>query len=102
MTQPLQVHAMTADNAISAPCIYALYIWYDLCWKCVHRQVDFSLYEPSLVVEHVKTAVKLTYCDRHVTGTLKSKLPLLGATSNYSNRALYTDPACGIKCLFKV
>lgn len=79
-----------------------MYLWYDLCWKCAHKQVDFSLYEPSLTVEHVKTGVKLTYCDRHVTGMLKSKLPLLDATSNYSNRALYTDPACGIKCLFKV
>lgn len=75
-------------------------VWLTL--EMCHQQVDFFLSEPSLIVEHVNTVLKLTHCDRHVTGMLKSKLPLLGAASNYSNRALYTDPACGIKCLVKV
>lgn len=37
---------------ISALCIYKLYAWYGVCWELVHKQVDFSLHEPSLVVKN--------------------------------------------------
>ena len=88
---------MTNDNTISASCIYKLYVWYGLCWKRVHKNGDFSSYEPSLVVKnHLgtwKEIVKLTHCVRHVIVMLKSKLSLLGAMSF----VCLTDPKCGIK-----
>ena len=37
---------------ISALSIYKLYVWYGVCWELVHKQVDFSLHEPALVVKN--------------------------------------------------
>lgn len=91
---------MTNGNTVSAYCIFKLYVWYGLCWKLVHENGDFSSHEPCLAVKNhlgtCKGIVKLTHCARHVIVMLKSKLPLLGATSF----VCLTDPKCGIKWVF--
>lgn len=72
---------------ISALCIYKLYVWYGVCWELVHKQVDFCLHEPSLVVKNhlgtckencgINTLYKAYNCDAENKSCLRLVLRAL-------------------------
>lgn len=94
---------MTDDNSISVTRIYKLYIWYSLCWKLAHKQVDFSSHEPSLVVENNLRTCK-DNCEINTLGKTCNSDAKIEVTSAWCQEQLYrqsfvflTGPACGIK-----